>query len=138
GKKLLYRRNDTFLSPKTGQPISDFPYEKLDPFKYGERLDLALVYRDEKTGLIDTTSTERLPCQYDQIETMHDGRMAVEQDNRWVYADAHFRIRIPPSYDHADYFQYRLTTVEKDKKKGVINRNGREVIPLRYDQLSFD
>jgi len=138
GNRLLYTGSSTFLSPKTGQPISDFPYEKLNPFEYGERLDLAKVYRDGKVGLIDTTLTELLPPEYSGIESIHNGRMVIQKEDLRGYADTHFRIRIPFRYHEADYFRYPITTVGQNKKKGVINRNGREVIPLCYDNIMFD
>src|SRR5690606_41364482 len=42
-------------------------------------------------------------------------------------------------YDDATIFRYPiLTEVMQNKKKGVINRYGQEIIPLHYTQISFD
>lgn len=47
-------------------------------------------------------------------------------------------MRIPFIYDKTEYFRYATTAVEQNKKKGLIGRDGHALIPLRYDQLTFD
>lgn len=138
GDKLIYNTYGTFLSPKTGKPIVDFPYTSVYPLD-GDRKDLASARRDDKVGLIDTSLTELLPPEYEHIGAYSNDRMKIKKDNHWGYADEQFRIRIPMIYDDAYYFQYpMLTKVTKNKKDGVIDRFGREVIPLNYTQISFD
>lgn len=138
GDKLLYNTYGTFLSPKTGEPIADFPYKSIYPLD-GDRNDLASARRDNKVGLIDTSLTELLPPEYDDIGAYSNDRMKVKKDHHWGYTDERFRMRIPTVYDDAYYFQYpMLTKVTQNKKKGIIDRYGRQVIPLNYTQISFD
>lgn len=137
GSQLLFNNYGAFIAAKTGKPIVNFPYQYIKLLE-GDRKDLASVRREGKEGLIDSTLTELLPLEYDDIGSFYNGRAEIKKNDRWGYVDERFRIRIPFIYDKADYFRYLLTTVEQNKKKGLINRAGRIVIPLRYDQISFD
>ena len=141
GSRLLYNKGGSdfkFFSSKTGQVLTNFPYTKLYPLEYGERKDWAKVYRNGKIGLIDTTLTELLPPEYDDMRSFYKGRIEIKKGDHWGYADEQFRIRIPFIYNKTEYFRYAMTTVEQNKKKGLIDRDGRTVIPLRYDQITFD
>lgn len=136
---LWFNRYGDFISSETGRSIGNFPYEKMYPVEYGERKDLAKVFREGKVGLVDTSLTELLPPEYRDIGDYYNGRIKVKKDSLWGYADEQFRIRIPMVYDDATIFRYPiLTEVMQNKKKGVINRYGQEIIPLLYTTISFD
>ena len=135
---LLFNSYGDFISSETGEPINDFLYQSIKPLE-GDRKELATVRRDGKEGLIDTTLTELLPLAFDDIGSFYNDRMKLKKNDRWGYADEQFRIRIPMIYDDAHYFRYpMLTEVTQNKKKGVINRYGQEIIPVNYAQISFD
>src|SRR5690606_15277655 len=51
---LWFNRYGNFISSETGRPIEHFRYEKMYPVEYGERKDLAKVFREGKVGLVDT------------------------------------------------------------------------------------
>lgn len=139
GRQLLFNSYGDFIAAKTGKPIADFPYENLIPLKYGERKNWAKVYRNGKIGLIDSTLVELLPPEYDDIRSIYNGRIEIKKNKYWGYADEQFRIRIPFIYNDVEDFRHpMLTKVVKDKKKGGINRYGQVVIPLNYNQITFD
>jgi len=136
---LWFNRYGDFISSETGRPIENFPYEKMYPVEYGERKDLTKVFREGKVGLVDTSLTELLSPEHRDIGDYYNGRIKVKKDSLWGYADEQFRIRIPMVYDDATIFRYPiLTEVMQNKKKGVINRYGQEIIPLLYTTISFD
>lgn len=136
---VLFNNYGDFVSGETGKPIPDFPYPHLNTLEYGDRKDLAVARRDGKEGLIDTSLNEVLPLAYQDLESYHHGRMKIRKNGNWGYVDSLFRIRIPMIYDDAYYFQYpMLTSVSQNKKSGVINREGQEIIPLKYKQITFD
>lgn len=127
-----------FLSPETGQEISDFPYTALYPLRYSDRKDLASVYKGSKKGLIDTSLTELLPADFDDIRAYIHHRVGIRQKDLWGFADEAFRMRIPFLYDDISSFKYGLAEVKKDTLKGAINRNGRIVVPIQYTGLTLD
>jgi len=136
---LWFNRYGDFISSETGRSIGNFPYEKMYPIEYGERKDLAKVFREGKVGLIDTSLTELLSPEYRDIGDSYNGRIKVKKDSLWGYADEQFRIRIPMVYDDATIFRYpMLTEVTQNKKMGVIGRYGKEIIPLYYTKITFD
>src|SRR5699024_2196151 len=95
--------------------------------------------QERKVGLIDTTLAELLPIEFEDIKNTYHGRMQVKKDGKWGFADEKFRIRIPMKYDDTYYFRYPLLTeVTQNKKKGIVDRYGREIIPMQYTSISFD
>lgn len=134
---LFFTNYGDFLSQKTGFEIQDFPYLSIQPLR--DRPDLAVVRQERKVGLIDTSLTELLPVEFEDIKNSYHGRMQVKKDDKWGFADEQYRIRIPMRYDDAYYFRYpMLTEVTENKKKGVIDRYGREIISMHYDYIYFD
>lgn len=127
-----------FISPKTGQEISDFPYTDLYPLKYSDRKDLARVSKESKKGLIDTSLTELLPTEFDDIGEYINNRIAIRRESLWGFADEYFRIRIPLLYDDYRSFQNGIAIVKKNDLKGAIHPNGRVLVPLQYSDLSID
>lgn len=128
-----------FIDSKTGKSIKNFPYQSLQRL-IGERTDLAIVRRDGKAGLIDTSLMEVMPLVFDYIETSYNNDLLkLRKNGRWGFTDEKYRIRIPMQYDDVYYFQNKhLTEVKKDEKLGVINRFDQEIIPLKYTDISFD
>ena len=134
---LFFTNYGDFLSQKTGFEVQDFPYLSIQPLR--DRPDLAVVRQERKVGLIDTSLTELLPVEFEDIKNSYHGRMQVKKDDKWGFADEQYRIRIPMRYDDAYYFRYpMLTEVTENKKKGVIDRYGREIISMHYDYIYFD
>lgn len=134
---LFFTNYGDFLSQKTGFEIQDFPYLSIQPLS--DRPDLAVVRQERKVGLIDTALTELLPVEFEDIKNSYHGRMQVKKDDKWGFADEKFRIRIPILYEGAYFFRLpMLTEVTQHKKKGVIDRYGREIIPMQYTSISFD
>lgn len=140
GLDLLYVNfaNSAFVSSKTGQEISDFPYTGLYPLKYSDRKDLARVSKGIKKGLIDYSLTEILPTEFDDIGEYIQNRLSLRKDRLWGFADEDFRIRIPLVYDKVRSFKYGIAVVEKDDLKGVINPDGRVLVPLQYSDITID
>lgn len=142
GNRIFY--NDSggeslkFLSSKTGHIIQDIPYTAFAPLRYSDRSDLAKVRIDASVGLIDTTLTERLPVQFEDISTYAKNRIAVKQKGKWGFADERFRFRIPFAYDKVSSFRYRFAEVEHNKQKGLIDCKGRTIVPLQYKNTTVD
>lgn len=141
GSSLLYNRSGsefTFISPETGQVIPDLPYTALYPLKYSDRSDLATVRKGSKSGLIDTSLTELLPTNFDDIGEYIRHRLSIKKGDFWGFADEKFRVRIPFAYDKVSSFRYGLAEVEKNGLKGAIDAKGRMVVPLQYDNITID
>lgn len=143
GDRLFYNKsgsNFTFLSPETGMMMNEleFPYESLYPLSYSDRKDLATVGIDSLVGLIDTTLTELLPLQFEDIGTFTKNRIAVKQERKWGFADEKFRLRIPFSYDKVSSFHYGYAEVDSSNQKGIIDTKGRILVPLQYKNTTVD
>ncbi len=92
-------------------------YNYLEDFSEG----FALVVKDYKMGLIDTTGKEVILCSYDIITGNYDITGVSFKASR-------YGIR-------GTSFNEGLLAARKDNKWGFIDKTGKEIIPLIYDEI---
>jgi hypothetical protein len=61
-----------------------------------------------------------------------NGLAPIYQDSLWGYCDSRGNISLQPQYDEAHPFYYGYAAVKKDKKWGLIDRAGTEILPFEY------
>src|SRR5690606_19396382 len=142
GKRLFYNdsgdKSLALLSSETGRFLPGMPYTAFSPIEYSDRTDLAVVRIDSKAGLIDTTLTELLPVQFEDINTYTSDRIAIKQNGKWGFADEKFRLRIPFIYDKVYSFRYGYAEAASNKQVGIIDPKGRTIVPLKYKYTTVD
>lgn len=89
-----------------------------------------------KWGLIDKKGNYTVEPTYLEINALGHNRWAVRQDNEWVMIDAQGNTKgayrkIMGSVDGVNLF----TAQNKDGKCGVVDQDGKEVIPFMYDGM---
>lgn len=93
------------------------------------------VYKDYRTGAIDSTGRLIVPCKYDKIGAYDGWYTCVEDDNKWGYVDTLGNVAIPFVYDKAYPFINDIAVVAIDEKFGLINRSGKLITSYKYDYI---
>ena len=119
---------------KQGQEIIPLQYDEASVF-YGE---YATVAQQDKWGIIDTLNHINVPIKYDNILFSGGGFVIVLLGKKYGYADIKTGAEvIPPKYDWVyDFYDEPITCVKLANKYGFIDKTGKEVIPLQYDDAT--
>ncbi|MCL2650546.1 MAG: WG repeat-containing protein [Candidatus Azobacteroides sp.] len=56
-------------------------------------------------------------------------------NGKWGYTDSLQNIAIKPQYDSVEFFKNGLSRVKKNGKWGLLNENGIELTPIKYDTI---
>ena len=116
--------------------------ETVIPFKYGCGFDfkngLVRVIQGGKWGVINTKGEEVIPLIYDDIwPGQSDDFIACYVNNKVSIFTTKFGNMTPVKYDSEtrNYLDVGLMGVNIGNKWGCINTNGKEVIPLIFDDI---
>lgn len=98
------------------------------PFSEG----LAPVCKDDKWGFIDKTGKVVIDYQFDAAASFSDGMALVAKNDKTGFIDKTGNIVIDCKYDDAgeEGFQNGVARVYLDKEWGVINKEGKIVVPF--------
>ena len=113
----------------TGKIVVPFKYDQLEYTYFME--SLARVMVSGKMGMIDKTGKEIIPVKYDSVGIWDEG-LSVEE-NFEKFPDNNFYPSHAPYHDHDGHFSEGLTPVRANRKSGFVDKIGKEVIPLMFD-----
>ena len=102
--------------------------------------ELGLVVRGGKTGCIDETGKEVIPCKYDnQIVFSKRGYAAVYNGEKCGIINTSGEEVVPPEYDWIEDApgETEYAVASKDGKCGYINLSGGEGIPFCFDEADY-
>ena len=141
---------------KSGKVVIPFIYDWANDFKDG----LAMVVKDGKDadsnneyGFVDKSGKVVIPLIYDGAGNFKDGLAKVSKSGKYGFIDKSGKAVIPLIYDDVldyddvvdeihekddndrAYFEEGLLKVRKDDKCGLIDRSGKVVIPIIYDDI---
>lgn len=104
-------------------------------------------WTDWKCGVINTTGEEVLPCEYDEILIMNASHVAAKKDGKYSVLDITTGEEVlPGQYDDISHlFNYWFTgtvvdlylTSQNNETYGVIDTNGKEILPCTYQNISL-
>ncbi len=100
--------------------------------------NLLRVRKGRLWGLIDDTGKAVVPVEHADISSSppSDGRLAAKSGTLWGYLDpATGGFAIQPAFSSANRFSGGLAVVARSGKRGVIDRDGKVVIPVQYDSI---
>lgn len=114
-------------------------------FKYDDDKARNYVYSykyKDKTGILDSAFNIILPANYDLIKPDYN-RIIVKQNNLYGLLNNQFKEIIPTQYTRItdgpsinnNTFYYIKTGVKKKAKEGVINEDGKIVVPAEYNDV---
>ena len=96
-----------------------------------------MYYDDNKWGLLDSTGEEVTKPQYDEFRLTENKKIiAVEQNKKWFLISTRGKRVTPDMFDDFEELDNYLILVKNDGKCGVINKDGKVVIPLKYDVIT--
>lgn len=95
----------------------------------------AIVWEDEKFGLIDTKGKLILSPTYNQIEQFSEGLAAFRLGVSWGYLNQNGEIVIKPTFDYAEEFACGLAPVKVNEKWGFVDKWGKLIIEPKYDSV---
>lgn len=110
------------------------------PCKYSKCLDFnegrAIVYKGyRKGGLIDIDGKVLIKPSVSRLYDFNNGRGLVRnKDQNFIYITDQNRL-YDGSYEDAKKFTHGVAAVKVNNKWGIINQNGIEVIPPKYDKI---
>lgn len=124
--------NDNYgFIDKTGKVVIPLEYNEAYPFAEG----LAAVKLDKKWGFIDKTGKIIIPFKYNEANSFTEGLACVNKRDKYGYINKNGEVVIPFKYYFARSFSEGLAMVStKLSACGFIDKLGKEVIPLIYDQ----
>lgn len=124
--KIYSLKSQTFIDIKTD-------FEEFSRF----RSDFLLGRKDGRYGLIDTLGNEVIPPKYSQILHLEGDTLFKVKKFLWGIYNLNQGLITPINYEHIGSFDNRFATVQTKGKKGLINRNGDEVTPIKFESFQF-
>lgn len=123
----MNRRGKILVSLQAG-------YEEIDDFSND---GLARVRKNNKWGFVSKLGEEVIPVKYDRANAFSEGLTMVGQKNTYYIIDENGEIITTLTFDLDEfgYFNNGKITVEKDKKVGVIDKYGKIIIPIEYNNI---
>jgi hypothetical protein len=118
---------------KTGRQTTFRKYDNIKPDG-----DNGLVSLDQKWGYINVSGKEIVPPEYDSIQYLYEGLLAVQKGNKWGYIDTTDQVVLPFEFEEASVFRNDRAIVKKDGKVGTIDKNGKNMISFNYQSMYYD
>lgn len=117
---------------KTGKEISKMDYDYAYPFADG----MAIVVKNEKYGYVDSTGKNVIACQYHRGSDFRNGYAIVSQfaKNYLVNKKGQKSSR---EYEQITYPGNAFYLAFNVKKYGVISREGKELLPCKYKDVTW-
>lgn len=90
---------------------------------------------DEGGYLLPPSYDELLDEAFDEVFPMHDMMCMVRRGKLYGYADAVGRTVVEPKFAYAEHFCENRAVVQLKGLMGVIDREGREIVEIKYDMV---
>ncbi|MDR0863502.1 MAG: WG repeat-containing protein [Candidatus Symbiothrix sp.] len=101
--------------------------------------DLAIHYYYNNFGMIPVFAAggkEEEDCFFNKYETNQEGNITpVIINNKWGFIDYLENIVVEPKYEFVRVFEYEVSRVKLNGKWGLINKEGKEIVPAIYDNI---
>jgi hypothetical protein len=95
-----------------------------------------IVSDKNKKGLLDDAGRTVLPPEYDQIVFQPPAFFSLVKNKQFGWYDAVHRKLVKPAFDrNLSALSAHLIVSGKAGKKGVVNRDGAEVLPFAWDEI---
>ena len=110
-------------------------YDKIGKFQNG----LAIVRKGSLYGAINTQGKEVIKPAYDHISGFKSTGLAYTRKNNLVgLVDSTGKVIANNEYDHIGSFRGNNAVVKKGRLSGVINRQGKLIVDIKYEKLKCE
>ncbi|MFM8913261.1 MAG: WG repeat-containing protein [Flammeovirgaceae bacterium] len=99
---------------------------------------ICLAQQNGKYGAIDPRGQTILNFRYDALQMLPNGKLALQMDNKKGRANAKGQIQIEARFDHLEETEDGNLIAGQSGSYGVISADGLNLIPMMYQQLSYD
>ena len=126
---------------KKGELVIPIIYDEVRSFSEG----LAAVEQDSKWGYIDTTGTMVIEPQFSSVYFFSEGLACVQVNKKYGFIDKAGSFVITPQYGfstspfsegYAVVVEFTDKLLSYGGKRGYIDKNGNEVVPLIYENAA--
>ncbi|WEK20516.1 MAG: WG repeat-containing protein [Candidatus Pedobacter colombiensis] len=134
------------LLDTTGVEITKPLYDKLEFqfFKKNANSDannLIKAMVNKKWGLIDRNGNKMLDFEYDELSNRYSGLSLAKKNGKYGLLSKDIKLITPIKYDEitlqdGDFRIEKFILVRINKKTGLINSKGNEIIPVKYDYVN--
>ena len=96
----------------------------------------AVVSQGLAWGVIDSSGKVLVPILYEKVEVVGDSLFRYDDHGimKWVRLDG--KVVKGVAFDKLEPFVNNVAKVEERKKRGLVNREGRWIVPAKYDELN--
>ncbi|MBL7747305.1 MAG: WG repeat-containing protein, partial [Chitinophagaceae bacterium] len=134
GYYLVKRFNLYGVIKRNGDEVLPIVYDHIRNFHHST--GVAIVERNGKQGLIERSFKLVIPCEYEALSSPQiPGFVAFRQNGLWGWMDYTGKVAVVPQFDQIGWMYDGRMRVEKGKKFGIVDINGREVIPIKYEGI---
>jgi len=114
------------------ETVIPFVYKYASNFSNG----LAAVRKDKKVGYIDKENNVVIPFINEYMTSFSDGVLVMKLENKhFLMKPNGNKIQVANDYYRINKFKSGVAIVEKNGKKGLINKKGEEIAPLIYKSI---
>lgn len=125
GYRITQKSHQAFFDVN-GTLILDFQYETIVPHKDFKTF---IVSKNKKYALVDREGNLLIDFIYDAIYFRPNGKVLVKKEKFYGLLDAKYKELLPTKYEGIDAYNHTITL---DNKKGIINKEGKIVVPCIY------
>lgn len=121
----------------TGKTVIPFIYDKAENFS---RKGLTIVSQNQKSALMNLSGKYLTPFKYDEIYhwDLNNELIRVKNNNKWGYINTKGEEVTLLKYTRVDEFKKDFAVVGINNKNGMIDKTGKEIVPLEYDWIRKD
>ncbi|MBQ2830318.1 MAG: WG repeat-containing protein, partial [Oscillospiraceae bacterium] len=138
-----------------GELVISCEYDYAEDFSEGLARVAVGEYPDRKYGLINTRGETVLPIEYDYVTEFYGGLALVEKEGKCGFINTSGNLVIDCKYEDVlnydytwfydeydeygpEYYDFSLARVVEEGLVGLIDRDGKPVIPCEYKNIGYD
>lgn len=130
GLAWAIKNNKRGFIDKTGKIVIPFEYDGVYNFSDG----LAWVSKNGQKSFINKSGKVVIPLQNEDSDSFSDGFARVFREGKYCsFIDTSGKIALNLPFDYALSFSEGLAWVKKDNKWGCVDKTGKIVIPIQFD-----
>lgn len=136
GKAMVFKGGMVGLIDEQGRQAVPCIYKDLSIVLTDENDFVIVAVKNNRQGLITTTGKQLTPFVYEQVGSkFSDGLLRAQKGRKTVYLDAAGHEVLVFDGDADDFYNGLAIVYNHEDKKGLIDREGRQVALCQYDDI---